>query len=171
MSLGENKIKEINGLENQKYLFYLYLDDNEITELMNLNHLERLFELNLQCNPIKILKGLESLKNLSLLHVDAEYEPEELFERLNKILLRYNSNGYISVSKEELEEIPKLDKIIMLSYLKKGKYIEFAFSILFEPIVIYNVSESGLGNSIFNVCKIGELNFSYEKDLSSWQPI
>lgn len=91
-------------------------------------------------------------------------------KELNEILLGYAKSGNIEISKEELNNIPKEDKTLMVKYLNEGRFIEFMFNITFNSVGIYNVMSGGLNSSIVNCFDIGELDFSYDKDLSDWQP-
>lgn len=69
LSLRNNRITKISGLENLMGLNSLDLSDNQITEIENLDNLVNLETLRLEHNQISELKGIENLLNLKYIYL------------------------------------------------------------------------------------------------------
>ncbi len=69
LELGDNRIREISGLEALGELDQLYLGRNKITSIKCLDHLSRLRILSLQSNRIMSTVGLSSLVMLEELYL------------------------------------------------------------------------------------------------------
>ncbi len=70
LSLNNNRIKKISGLEQQTHLYSLNLCDNKISKIENLDNLVNLQVLWLQNNQIEELEGIENLLSLKYIYLE-----------------------------------------------------------------------------------------------------
>ena len=61
LELGDNRIRDISGLEGVPNLTCLWLGKNKIKDISGLSHLKQLKSLSLQSNYIEEIRGLEGL--------------------------------------------------------------------------------------------------------------
>jgi len=86
LTLIQNYIAEIKGLDRFTYLRELALNMNEIREIKNLEHLKHLKELSLPGNYISKIRGLETLERLEFLNLGHNQITKiEGFECLRKL--------------------------------------------------------------------------------------
>ena len=105
MNLSNNRITEINGLENLKNLEYLNLKNNQITEINGLKNLKNLGSLNLENNQITEINGLENLKNLGSLNLENNQITEiNGLENLKNL-------EYLNLKNNQITEIKGLENI------------------------------------------------------------
>jgi Leucine-rich repeat (LRR) protein len=76
LSLYDNQISNISGLETCIHLEKLYLQNNCIREITGLENLKRLLLLNLSRNRIQFVSGLKDLESLQHLLLEKQKVPQ-----------------------------------------------------------------------------------------------
>ena len=119
LTLEKNKIRYIQGLENLRYLRKLDLGQNKIRKLENLDSLEALVQLSLEDNEIRSLKGLGTLSGLMELYVgnniiDDLKEIFNLKHLVKLIILDLSVNGMCRDQKYRLFAVFHLKKLKVL---------------------------------------------------------
>jgi internalin A len=108
INLIGNKIEEIKGFDNFKYLKLLNLALNNITKIENLSNLKNLKNLFLDINEIKIIENLKNLETLSLSlnQIEDIEEVKKLFDK--KLFPKLN---YLAIFSNPFEKILKNMKL------------------------------------------------------------
>ena len=111
LSLIDNFIEKIQGLENWRVLEELSLEKNRIWKIEGLNHLQYLKKLDLGCNKIRVIENLNKLENLTQLSLeDNEIEMLVGLEPLFNLMELYIGNNWLTNIKQiiVLKRLPKL---------------------------------------------------------------
>ena len=113
LSLLENKIEEISGLERFHSLEVLILDGNQISRTKGLENLTKLRVLDLSRNKITKIEGLNNLKNLNELKLyDNQISQIKGLENLTK--LRILNIGRNKITKiEGLDDLKNLNDLFL----------------------------------------------------------
>ena len=69
LSLWDNQLTDVKGLEKLTLLRHLYLNSNQLTDVKGLGKLWQLTDLQLQGNQLTSVKGLEKLIQLKSLGI------------------------------------------------------------------------------------------------------
>ncbi|MDP1728504.1 MAG: arginase family protein [Bacteroidota bacterium] len=95
LSLNDNNITEINGLENLRKVCYLDLSNNQISEIKGLQNCILLRDLKLDRNQIIEIKGLNYLDKLEFLNLEKNKisEIKELESLINLLELKLGENN------------------------------------------------------------------------------
>jgi len=126
LSLSNQGISSLEGIQHLSSITQLNLNGNSICQLNPLNGLKSLTHLNLSMNQIKDLEPLRNLNNLWVLHLDnnqiEDIEPLSALINLTNLTLKTNQMTQIDPLKE-LVNLSHLDvsfnKIMSLEPLKK----------------------------------------------------
>ena len=119
LSLEKNKISVIQGLNHLQYLKKLELGKNKIWELNNMKGLEAVTQLSLEDNEIRSLAGIESLRNLMEFYVGNNHiseirEVKHLKALPKLIILDISGNTLCNIKNERLYLIFNLKKLKVL---------------------------------------------------------
>jgi Leucine-rich repeat (LRR) protein len=115
LSLSYNQISEIKGLETLVNLQSLWLYDNQINEIKGLETLVKLQSLWLHNNKINEIKGLKTLINLQTLWLSSNQISEiKGLETLGNLQTLWIDNNQLS----EIKELEKIIKREKFNYLR-----------------------------------------------------
>ncbi|MFX1375197.1 MAG: leucine-rich repeat domain-containing protein [Promethearchaeota archaeon] len=130
LSLQNNQIYNINGIDKLINLKRLQLQDNRIIDISNLSYLENLKYLNLENNIISSYRGLENLTNLThlVLACNKISKLSDLSPLKNLILLDLSHNNISNIDCEKLPKITQIDLTQNPIVLIKNHEDNFAIS-------------------------------------------
>ncbi len=135
LSLYDNQITEIKGLDNLVNLQILDLSNNKITEIKGLDNLVNLQYLELQSNNITEIQGLYNLGNLQTLSLYGNHITEILC--LDNLV----NLQYLWLNNNKVIEIKGLDNLVNLKnlYLYSNQIIELPLNLCnFRNIYDFN---------------------------------
>eukprot|EP00736_Rhodelphis_marinus_P010350 Rmarinus@m.14060 len=111
ITLNDNEISRLEGLENCTFLEELSLEENRIMKIENLDNLTFMKKLDLGKNKISRIEGLLNLSHLTQLSIeDNELSSLAGLSHLSNLMELYAGNNRISDLREilQLKELPKL---------------------------------------------------------------
>jgi internalin A len=111
LDLEDNQLTDVKGLEDLTQLTFLDLDNNQLTDVKGLENLTQLEELKLGENKLTSVKGLEKLTQLTTLYLDdnqlADVKGLEKLTQLTELILVRN----------QLTDVKGLEKLNQLKAL------------------------------------------------------
>jgi len=164
LSLANNEIEDIEGLDHLIHLRSLNLSKNNIKEIKGLEKLVKLEQLSLFGNLISSLKGLEHLENLLTLNLNETLIPKELYLEAG-IRDPHKAQSiikYINLKKENSRKYEEI-KSKTIEYIKKASSVfeEITFSkIRSKTSIELHDLEEIVEDLIFN----GHINAKIRKD-------
>lgn len=118
LSLDNNKLKKIKGLENLNNLQYLHLENNQISKMEGLITLTELILLHLEKNQITKIEDLDALRNLQELDLQRNYI--EIVEGLSELvsLTKLNLSENKIQTTHGILDLNKLKYLIEVNFKK-----------------------------------------------------
>jgi internalin A len=163
LDLSDNKIKEIQELEQFQQLIMLDLSNNKITEIKGLEKLSQLRKLSLSSNKILEIKGLEQFSQLTRLSLSSNQIVEiKGLEKLSQLAEIYLNNNQII----EMKGLEHFSKLIVLD-LSNNNIPEMKGLEQLTKLVELNLSS----NHISEIKNLEKLTRLVELNLSSCQII
>jgi Leucine-rich repeat (LRR) protein len=111
LSLRDNQLTDVKGLEKLTQLTELYLTDNQLTDVTGLEKLNQLMFLHLHNNKLTDVKGLENLTKLQRLYLQnnqiTDISALKELKQLEKLHLADN----------QISDVSALSELTKLSYL------------------------------------------------------
>ncbi|MFX1314164.1 MAG: TIR domain-containing protein [Promethearchaeota archaeon] len=157
LNLNKNQITEIKGLDNLRILETLSLENNNISEIKGLDNLTLLENLLLSGNNISEIKGLGNLTSLKRIELrdnpvrDWAKEtfgrywtnPQRIVKYCKQKVVEIGEPKTIKISREEIIQEEKKNKIIFVSYATKDAEL-FKIQEIAKGLTIYNEIEEVL---------------------------
>lgn len=151
--MGDNKIKQIEGLDNCLNITEIFMAKNQLTSISGISHLPNLSILALQANQITQLSGLENLETLEEIYLQqnliTKIENLQDLTSLEVLDLAYNKVQVIEgleTQKETMKELwlnwNAIEEETSINYLSTLANIETVY-IADNPVIkkIQNVKD------------------------------
>eukprot|EP01024_Parvocaulis_polyphysoides_P070506 TRINITY_DN8702_c0_g1_i2.p1 TRINITY_DN8702_c0_g1~~TRINITY_DN8702_c0_g1_i2.p1 ORF type:complete len:169 (+),score=29.21 TRINITY_DN8702_c0_g1_i2:475-981(+) len=159
LSLQNNRLENLNGLQELISLEELYISCNGIQIIEGLNNLINLKILDLANNRIKKLEGIKNLSKLTDLWLDSnqiDQKFEEIEEEVagnvqNSVTVLYMDDNPISKNQEEYQI--KITQFYILLNMLNFKTVRFLIDIKFKSSKHYQANNWNIYFSKQNVTK------------------